>query len=130
MPNKPHERLAYLDNCVRKMFKQYSKTTSPIDGSEPMASFGKDGVIDRDLKLSALSPSIGGGMLKKETIILSQGQYVHVFPHTYVLLKCSLCDQTCPSNTPTENMMVLFNSPSSLFPLCTRCSKSLGKFSP
>lgn len=122
---KPHERLAYLDQSVRKMFKQYGNNSSPIDTSEPM-------VFDQheiNLRLSALSPTLGleNRISSKKNIVLSQGQYGHIFPHPSISLKCSLCEQTCPSNAPTEHMMVLFNSPSSLFPLCSLCSKSLGK---
>ena len=117
-PNKPQERAAYLDACLKRMFKQYAKNASPIDCNLKNLW---DGVDVTEMAENLLFSN------DETRVILSQGQYSHIFPHPHVFLKCSICDKLCPSDMPKDQMMILFNSPSTLLPLCTACSEVLGK---
>ena len=131
-PNKPQERAAYLEACLKRMFKQFAKNPSLIDSSVKNNDNDNNGVDVTEMAENLLSRRVSlvpiGSRDSNETyVILSQGQYTNIFPHPHVFLRCSICDKICPSNMPKDQMMILFNSPSSLFPLCGECSMSFGK---
>lgn len=120
--NNPQQRSVYLENCLKRMIKQYVKNSSPIDCSE--TRFVKNMWNDDTEYISSEYISSDKPI---HMIVLSRGQYTHIFPHPHIFLKCSICEKNCPSEMPKEQMMILFNSPSSLFPLCENCSMSFGK---
>ena len=118
IPNKPQERSLYLDTCLKRITKQYSKNADPIDCT------GFTQLTCEEVKTEVL---LTNGNAVENCVFLTQGQYFHIFPHPNVYLQCSICDKSCSSDTPKEHMIILFNSPSSLFPLCDECSLSFGK---
>lgn len=125
---KPHERLILLDNCLKSMFKQFSKNLSPIECSMNANLFWDDNVMSESDFLTQNNSEKAIQSDSEKTAVLKRYHFSNWFyRHPRVNVKCCLCDEMCPSESSPEQMMILYNSPSPISPLCSSCAITFGK---